>query len=379
MKTNVALMVFSSIISGAESVVHKMLTNISKDDFNVFLITNDEIKDKFVIDNVQVLSIGKLYDKRLFRRGLSKVIGEEKSTVFQMRGIVKKVQSLVKLYNIQIVHSNLLNDHYVNSRLHDVIRIMTIHGAHGLDSATGYTFSPDSIKKIYSSAGYIPSACTYFHGLLRNIGIDDNKFVIIPNGIDVKLIEEKKEDEIRDNNLNMVYLGGTRKVKGWDILLGGLKIVKDKGYTNFKLDILRDVPKDSELYKTAESYHLLDNIIFSGYVSNNDHLRHMARSNLYLLPSYSEGIANTLTEAIGLEKPVLATAVGGTPELIAHMKNGYLCETNAASVAEGILYFLENKAKLAEFAEYNKTLKSKYDWVNVIKEYELLYKKAIEE
>lgn len=373
-KKIIALMVFSSVISGAESVVIRMLETISKDDFDIYIITNSEIEKNFHLPNIKVLDVGELYNHRIIRRGLSKVLGEEVSLKIQMITIIKKVEKFIKTYGITLVHSNLLNDHYVNSKIkNDVIKIMTIHGAHGLDSATSLNFSTKSIKKIYSTANKIPSACIYFHNLLKNIGIDESKFVIIPNGINDDLINSKKTPEIQNDDLNMVYLGGTRSVKGWDILLKALKLVVDNGYTSIRLDVLRDVSKESAFYQYLEKENLLSYVNFSGYVGNNDHLKHMSQSNLYLLPSYSEGIANTLTEAIGLDKPILATNVGGTPELVQHLKNGYLCDTTAESIANGIIFFLENHDKLKEFSEYNRQIKSNYTWSKIIKLYEKTY------
>lgn len=380
MKKKIALMIFSGVISGAESVVIRMLDSIDKEKFEVYLITNDEIVDKIQIENIIKFSVGKKYQNTFIERVKKKILGVEKYSKYKFRNSITRVNNYIVAKNIELVHSNLLNDHYVNACLpnKNIFKVMTIHGAHGLDGVMAKSFSVDSIKKIYGEADLVCSACDYFIELLKNIGVQLN-YKIVPNGIDFNLIDEKYTPEIKDDNLNIVYLGGTRDVKGWDILLGALDIVvNEKHRENIHLNILRDVPKDSKLYQYAETHGLLKYITFSGYVSNNDHLKHMSACNLYTLPSYSEGIANTLTEAIGYCKPILATDVGGTSELVKHMENGYLCETNARSIAEGILFFLDNQEKIQEFGQRNKRIGESMSWSDIIKLYEQEYLKLLD-
>lgn len=376
----IALMVFSSVISGAESVVIHMLKNIDKAEFDIYLISNDEIIEKINIEGVKKFSVGKLYSNPFIIRLARKIIGNRLLIKVRLQGAIKKVNKYIQEQNIQIVHSNLLLDHYVNSKLTlpGIKRVMTIHGSHDLDREERMIFKKVEIKSIYESTDLVCSACEYFLLLLHGIKADI-KSIIIPNGIDSELLEQKRVPEIKDGNLNIVFLGGTREVKGGDILLEALDIViNEQKRKNIHLDILRDVPSNSYIYQYAEKHDLLNYITFSGYVDNNEHLKHMSASNLYVLPSYSEGIANTLTEAIGYGKPILATNVGGTPELVKHMKNGYLCDTTAKSIGDGILFFLDHNDKLTEFSRVNVSLIESLQWKNIIKQYENEYRKVID-
>lgn len=375
MKQKIAIMVFSNVISGAESVVIHMLKNINKELFDVYFITCDELVNKVSIDGVTNYSVGKIVDRSFLFRAAKKILGSDLYYKLRLNKIVRQVETYLVQNGIGLVHSNLLLDHYVNSKLNGrIIKLMTMHGAHGLDGSSDGAFTPKTIKRIYENSSITFSACNYFINLLKKNRINVNS-CIVPNGIDFDLLEEKRVQEKKDENLNIVYLGGTRDIKGWDILIEGMNIEVNKRNNKFiHLDILRDVPKQSRLYQLAEKYNLLNYITFSGYVSNNDHLKHVSACNLYTLPSYSEGIANTLTEAIGYEKPILATDVGGTSELVKHMVNGYLCDTTAQSVADGIQFFLDNKNKLNEFAIKNKEIGKQLAWTNVILLYEKEYR-----
>jgi glycosyltransferase involved in cell wall biosynthesis len=61
---------------------------------------------------------------------------------------------------------------------------------------------------------------------------------------------------------------------------------------------------------------------FTGQV--NDALRYLQAADLFVLPSATEGLSNSLLEALSTGLPVLATSVGGTPDVISHGVNGYL-------------------------------------------------------
>jgi glycosyltransferase involved in cell wall biosynthesis len=374
-------MVFSKVKSGAESVVINIINNIDKSKFDVYVITNEELVNSLQVDELNILNIGNLYENNLSKKIQKKLFGSEKVLINQVNKKKQDIENYILKKGIQVVHSHLPIDTYITSILSSekLKKIMTIHGAYNLDYRDKKTiFSSKFISKMYNEADLVTSSCDYFIDVLENQGAKLENYVIVENGIDFNILKAKSIPEINDSKLNMVYLGGTRNIKGWDILLEALKIViKDYNYNKIHIDILRDIPLDSQLYITAKEYDLLDYITFRGYVSNNDHLKYMAKSNLYLLPSYSEGIANTLVEAIGLGKCVLATKVGGTPELIKHLENGYLCETNGKSLAEGIVYFIEKKDKLREFSDNNVKIAKDLSWEKIIKKYESEYLKLI--
>jgi len=84
-----------------------------------------------------------------------------------------------------------------------------------------------------------------------------------------------------------------------------------------------------------------------------------------------------MMEAIGLDKPILATDVGGTGEVVIHNRNGYLCQPTPESLAEGIMFYINNPSKLKEYSEANRNIKSRFYWDNVVEKYEKLYKKLV--
>ena len=376
MKKRIAYMVFSSSIGGAESVVEELLRNIDKSTFQVYLITNDEILKKFEIDNIKKYSVGTLFNNKITGKIIKKMVGEQSYYKNKLKKKKKNLENFIQEEKIEIIHSNLIYDHYLNSLLQNstIKKIMTIHGSHGLDTNSKYPFSHLDIENIYNKADIITSACEYFINILKSNNLGNKKFENIENGINNQLINEKRKTEISNGKLNLTYLGGTRLVKGWDLLVDALDIIVNKqGIKDIHLDVLREVPKDSEFYIRTKEKNLDNYINFIGYVGNGEHLSYISKNNLFVLPSRTEGIANTLMESVGLGKPILATDVGGTSEVVVHLENGYLCKPEAEELAKGLLYFYNFPEKLKEYADYNNQIQPNFYWQNIIKKYEDVY------
>ncbi|MDB4470833.1 glycosyltransferase [Deltaproteobacteria bacterium] len=87
--------------------------------------------------------------------------------------------------------------------------------------------------------------------------------------------------------------------------------------------------------KAAEGVHLLG--------MRNDVAEILKVIDIFTLPSLNEGIANTVLEAMAAGLPIVATAVGGTPELLKHGYNGLLVEPkNCSDLTQALAQYLEN-------------------------------------
>jgi glycosyltransferase involved in cell wall biosynthesis len=89
------------------------------------------------------------------------------------------------------------------------------------------------------------------------------------------------------------------------------------------------------------------NVVLAGFVKNP--LGYMGQVDLVVNPSLTEGLPNVILEALALRKPVVATAVGGVPEIIQDGVTGYLVPpANPRQLAEKILFALDNPSLLAK-------------------------------
>lgn len=97
------------------------------------------------------------------------------------------------------------------------------------------------------------------------------------------------------------------------------------------------------------------------------------------MPSFSEGMPLSLLEAMASEKAVVASNVGGIPEIIANGKNGILVESHSTEVLiKAILMLLKNKETQKKFGENaRKTVLKNYDIRKSAEKNVIIYKNLI--
>jgi len=119
------------------------------------------------------------------------------------------------------------------------------------------------------------------------------------------------------------YVGVISKLKGVPHLISSIiKIAKtDK---HFKFLIVGDGPYFTEAKEEIEKYELNENVIFTGWVSPEKIPVYMNKIKLLVIPSEIEGLPKVLLEAMACGTPVLASSVGGVPDILDHDVNGFI-------------------------------------------------------
>ena len=153
----------------------------------------------------------------------------------------------------------------------------------------------------------------------------------------------RKSSEVRDefNLLESDYVitavGHFIEVKGWDIAVPAFAQVCEN-IPNAKLLLVGKKTSDSYYQKICDQikyFDLKDNVIFAGNRSDIPDI--LAASDLFILPSRSEGTPAALIEAMASGLPCIATNAGGMPEVITNGDNGYLFEKeNVGELADKI-------------------------------------------
>ncbi|SHF51684.1 Glycosyltransferase involved in cell wall bisynthesis [Caldanaerobius fijiensis DSM 17918] len=166
-----------------------------------------------------------------------------------------------------------------------------------------------------------------------------NKALVIYNGIPIEKIVE------RQKIYDILLVGSLRSnVKGVDILLKSLKLIEDK---ITKVAIAGDGILKDDLIKLRNALKLDDKVDFLGNRRDIDIL--LEQTKIFVLPSRWEGLPISLLEAMSKAKPIIASNVGGIPELIRDGESGILVEPeNELELANAIEKLLND----TEYAEY---------------------------
>lgn len=120
---------------------------------------------------------------------------------------------------------------------------------------------------------------------------------------------------IRDDEFIVLSVGRLSREKAHLDLLGAFNhLLKTSPGFMCKLIIVGEGPERRRLQATAESLGCKEEVIFAGQISNVQPFYAMA--DTLVLPSHSEGSSNVLLEAMAADLPIVATAVGGVPEMV---------------------------------------------------------------
>lgn len=121
----------------------------------------------------------------------------------------------------------------------------------------------------------------------------------------------------------ILYVGRLAAGKGLPILFESLIALKSS-YPNFTLDVVGDGSDRENLEALVEQFGLSTQVNFLGYKSQSEVREQLQRVDIFVLPSFSEGVPVVLMEAMAAGVPVVATKVGGICELVDDGVNGFL-------------------------------------------------------
>ncbi|SFL72383.1 glycosyltransferase [Shimia aestuarii] len=135
---------------------------------------------------------------------------------------------------------------------------------------------------------------------------------------------------------NLLFVGRLAPVKGLPILLRAMEtLVGD--YPDLHLTVIGDGPSRAALEHQAESAGLGNHVDFVGYKSQSEVAEALVAADLFVLPSFAEGVPVVLMEAMAAARPVVTTHIAGIPELVTHGASGLLVPPgDPAALAEAI-------------------------------------------
>ena len=108
-------------------------------------------------------------------------------------------------------------------------------------------------------------------------------------------------------------------------------------YTTVELNIIGDGPERKNLHDLVKKFNLDDRVKLAGSVPHSEIPKWINLSNFLVLPSLNEGMPTVMLEALGCGKPVIATKVGGIPEIINEKIGVLVDKDNPDSLAQGLL------------------------------------------
>jgi len=186
--------------------------------------------------------------------------------------------------------------------------------------------------------------------------------IVVVSREDLRLISQDIPEGSVKQKMEIIYNGAFDSyelIKKYDVFtfISTGRLVTDKGigelidafirfhdkYDNSRLYLLGDGPERELFEKQASG---LDAIHFLGYQKNP--LEYVAQSHVFLLPTYHEGFSLAVVEACMLAMPIIATDVGGNPEIIRNEDTGLLVKVRDTETLYNAMVELYNNKELRE-------------------------------
>ena len=229
------------------------------------------------------------------------------------------------------------------------------------------------VKSARRNIGVSEAACEF----LKHLGAANAQ--VIYNGIDTSIF--KREDTnyrqklgISNDAVIITFVGRLIYAKGMQDLISAFPRIKDTA-PNAKLLIVGDGPYRAELEKLAHQTGCASSILFLGQRNQDEVIDVLSATDIFVNPSYSEGLGISVMEAASIGLPIIATDVGGTREIITTDKTGILVKArDVGQLAEELCRLHANselRGKLGENARI--FAERKFNWDKITGEYIKLY------
>jgi len=157
------------------------------------------------------------------------------------------------------------------------------------------------------------------------------EIAVIPNFLDCAEYRRRPEPDLRARlcpsdrcEAIVVHISNFRPVKRVEVALEVFRRIRQRVRARFVL--VGDGPVRPEIERRVAAYHLQEEVIFAG--EQGDPISWLSAADLLLLPSIEESFGLAALEAMACEVPVVASKIGGLPELIEDGVTGFVCPPN---------------------------------------------------
>ncbi|MBD3156893.1 glycosyltransferase [Candidatus Peregrinibacteria bacterium] len=334
---------------GAENQMYLLAKFLDKEKYNVILVCSDfeKLKDwatKFESEGIEVIKLSVLHkhDPRHY---------------FQLKDLVKSRK--IDLMHIHVWNPASCRYAFLAAKKYNMPTVITEHDPFelkGLKSSIKQKLIRHVDSIITVSEANKKMMEHLFPAML-------DKLTTIHNGIDVTWFEsqllsfsDKKRNEYREKIFNakendtvILSVAELHERKGLQYLIKALPEVIEE-HPRTILAIAGSGPLRNDLEKMAMREGVMDHVRFLGFQKDIPHI--MAASDLFVLPSKKEAFGLVLLEAGIARVPVVASNVGGIPEIIDHEKTGLLIPPeNPRKLAESILTIVNDTLKRDQYSE----------------------------
>ena len=252
--------------------------------------------------------------------------------------------SLFKDRGYDLIYSTwLYPDAYAALQLSEKYQVPLVVGVLGTDVNRLRPGDGVTLKSVHvaNRADHIVSVSNALKERLVAFGVEQSKITLLHNGVNRSIFYPMNKDKVRSeldidhNEKRILFVGNLLKTKGLHELVSAFsRLIALPEYANTKLDIIGAGPFLGDIRQLISKDKISGNVNLLGSMAQVDIARWMNACDVFCLPSYSEGQPNVVLEALACEAPVVATNVGGIPELARFAGEGNVALVDAQTIDE---------------------------------------------
>jgi len=200
-----------------------------------------------------------------------------------------------------------------------------------------FSQSPPRAKQIREAANQSKGVLSVSQALANkmiDMGIQKDLIQVIYNGVNQELFNYRSNN--KENSNSLLFIGNLKKTKGVTELLESFNTIHKK-HPQLSLSFAGEGEMRNLLQQKITEYQLADKVNLLGSISHHLLPKLIQEAKLLILPSYNEGVPNVILESLACGTPVVATAVGGIPEIITNGTSGILIDSpNPQDITSGL-------------------------------------------
>lgn len=252
-----------------------------------------------------------------------------------------------------IIHAFLFLSNIIGRVMGRCLKIPVVIGSYrGVEIWTSRLFI--FLDRMTSGWTHTMTCCSYAvrQSVLSRVGGSPEKFVAIHNGIDVARFGGRssltRADVALSDDVRVIgtVCRLTEPVKGLANLLQAFaRLLNEPGMDHCRLLLVGDGPSRSRLEDLAVTLGISKYVVFTGMRRDVEHI--LPLIDLFVLPSLYEGFGIAIIEAMAAGRPVVATAVGGIPEIVVQGETGLLVPPGDVAALSGAMWWILSRPESA--------------------------------
>ncbi len=255
--------------------------------------------------------------------------------------MTRKIKKILRDFAPDVVHTHLSILKYVRPAVRGMKGVKMVHTIHNIAHKDGGKFDKIYNKRLFRRGKVIPVALSeeVRSSIVKFYGVPEASVPVVFNGLDLSKCV-KKESYSRGDVFSFLHIGRFFAQKNHEMMITVFKKFHDI-YPDSELLLIGDGPGREKAAEQVSSLGLGDAVKFLGLQSNV--YGFLNNADAFFLPSLYEGVPMTLIEAMGTALPIVATAVGGIPDMLENEKSALLTDVDEEQLLNALKKIYESE------------------------------------